>query len=154
MRPLASDRLSSVHLLVCPMESKRKEILLAGGLVFLSFSFFEFLPAGPWLDASFSRGVSGLVGLSLLYLSWYQHVFDEIGVLPSIHLWKRPESTWKIVVGFGILVLAFAWFSGNTSLGDVLPEPAPMLLALIGLLITYTGFYAYLVAEGPLKEEE
>ena len=46
------------------MESNRKVVLLASGVILLSFSFFEFLPAGPWLDASFSRGMSGLLGLS------------------------------------------------------------------------------------------
>ena len=154
MRPLVSDRLSSVYLLVCAMEPKRKGILLVSGLVFLSFSFFEFLPAGPWLDASFSRGISGLIGLSLIYLSWFEHVFNEFGVVPVIEMWERPESTWKIVVGIGFVVLGLAWTAGNTSLGDILPEPAAMLLMLIGLLITYTGFYAFLVTDGPLKEEE
>ena len=129
-------------------------ILLASGLVFLSLSFFEFLPAGPWLDASFSRGMSGLLGLSLLYLSWFEYVFKEAGVVPTIEKWKHPESTWKTVTVVGFSVLGLSWISGNTGFGDLLPEPAAMLLMLIGLLITYTGFYAYLVAKGPLKNEE
>ena len=136
------------------MESNRKVILLASGLVFLSLSFFEFLPAGPWLDASFSRGMSGLLGLSFLYLSWFEFVFKESGVVPTIEKWKRPESSWKTVVAAGFVVLALSWVSGNTGFGNFLPEPAPMLLMLIGLLVTYTGFYAYLVARGPLKNEE
>lgn len=136
------------------MESNRKVILLASGLAFLSLSFFEFLPAGPWLDASFSRGMSGLLGLSLLYLSWFEFVFRESGVVPTINKWKRPESSWKTVVAAGFVVLGLSWVSGNTGFGKFLPEPAPMLLMLIGLLITYTGFYAYLVVKGPLKNEE
>lgn len=136
------------------MESNRKLVLLASGLIFLSFSFFEFLPAGPWLDASFSRGMSGLLGLSLLYLSWFEYVFKEAGVVPTIAKWKQPESTWKTVVLVGLSVLGLSWISGNTGVGDVLPEPTAMLLMLIGLLITYTGFYAYLVTNGPLKDEE
>lgn len=136
------------------MESNRKLVLLASGLVFLSFSFFEFLPAGPWLDASFSRGLSGLIGLSLLYLSWYEHVFNEFGVVPTIDKWKNPMSTWKIVVVIGIGILGLSWISGNTANGDSLPEPAAMLLMLIGLLVTYTGFYAYMVTNGPLMTEE
>lgn len=136
------------------MESNRKVVLLASGLVFLSFSFFEFLPAGPWLDASFSRGLSGLIGLSLLYLSWYEHVFNEFGVVPTIDKWKNPMSTWKIVVVIGIGILGLSWISGNTANGDSLPEPAAMLLMLIGLLVTYTGFYAYMVTNGPLMAEE
>lgn len=136
------------------MESNRKVVLLAGGLVLLSFSFFEFLPAGPWLDASFSRGMSGLLGLSLLYLSWFEYVFKQAGVVPTIAKWKHPESTWKAVVMVGLSVLGLSWVSGNTGVDDVLPEPTAMLLMLIGLLIIYTGFYAYLVTKGPLKDDE
>lgn len=143
-----------MHPLVEFMESKRKVILLASGLVLLSFSFFEFLPAGPWLDASFSRGMSGLLGLSLLYLSWFEFVFKEPGIVPTIAKWKNPESTWKTVVAVGLFVVGLSWISGNTGIGDDLPEPSAMLLMLIGLLISYTGFYAYLVTKGPLKNEE
>ena len=136
------------------MESKRKGILFASGLVFLSLAFFEFLPAGPWLDASFSRGMSGLLGLALIYLSWYEHTFDVFGVVPSIERWKNPQSTWKIVVGVGLGFIGLSWVSGKTSARDTLPEPSGILLLLIGLLVTYTGLYAYLVTDGPLKEEE
>ena len=151
---LGSDRLSSVHLIVKAMGSKRNEILFASGLIFLSFAFVDFLPAGPWLDTSFSRGMSGLLGLSLIYLSWFEYIFDEFGVVPSINRWEHPESTWKTVTFAGIGVLALSWISGNTMLGDTLPEPSAMILMLIGLLVTYTGLYAYLVTVGPLREEE
>ena len=151
---LGSDRLSSVHLIVKVMGSKRKEILLASGLIFVSFAFFDFLPAGPWLDASFSRGMSGLLGLSLIYLSWFEYIFDGFGVVPSINRWKQPESTWKTVTLSGIGILALSWISGNTMFGDALPEPSGMILILIGLLVTYSGLYAYLVTTGPLREEE
>ena len=136
------------------MESKRKGILFASGLVFLSLAFFEFLPAGPWLDASFSRGMSGLFGLALIYLSWYEHTFGVLGVVPSIERWKNPQSTWKIVFGVGLGFIGLSWVSGKTSVRDTLPEPSGILLLLIGLLVTYTGLYAYLVPDGPLKEEE
>ena len=136
------------------MEPIRKVILFFTGLVFFALAFIEVLPAGPWLDASFSRGMSGLLGLSLIYLSWYEHVFNTFGVVPSIQMWERPESTWKIVAGIGFAVLGLAWISGNTAIGDTLPEPSGILLMLIGLLITYTGFYAFLVTQGPLREEE
>ena len=136
------------------MESKRKGILFAGGLVFLSLAFFEFLPAGPWLDASFSRGMSGLLGLALIYLSWYEYTFGVLGVVPSIERWKNPQSTWKIVVGVGLGFIGLSWIIGKTSVRDTLPEPSGILLLLIGLLVTYTGLYAYLVTDGPLKEEE
>jgi len=154
MPMLGSDRLSSVHLIVKVMGSKRKEILLASGLIFVSFAFFDFLPAGPWLDASFSRGMSGLLGLSLIYLSWFEYIFDGFGVVPSINRWKQPESTWKTVTLSGIGILALSWISGNTMFGDALPEPSGMILMLIGLLVTYSGLYAYLVTTGPLREEE
>ena len=151
---LGSDRLSSVHLIVKVMGSKRKEILLASGLIFVSFAFVDFLPAGPWLDASFSRGMSGLLGLSFIYLSWFEYIFDGFGVVPSINRWKQPESTWKTVTLSRIGILALSWISGNTMFGDALPEPSGMILMLIGLLVTYSGLYAYLVTTGPLREEE
>tara|TARA_A200000159_G_scaffold144144_1_gene148804 strand:- start:253 stop:717 length:465 start_codon:yes stop_codon:yes gene_type:complete len=153
MKLLVSDRLSSVYLLERTMESKRKGILFASGLVFLSFAFFKFLPAGPWLDASFSRGISGLLGLTLIYLSWYEHVFGVFGVVPSVERWKNPQLTWKIVVGVGFGFIGLSWISGKTSIKETLPEPSGMLLLLIGLLVTYTGLYAYLVTDGPLREE-
>ena len=117
---LGSDRLSSVHLIVKVMGSKRKESLLATGLIFLSFAFVDFLPAGPWLDASFSRGMSGLLGLSLIYLSWFEYTFGELGVVPTIKRWKHPESTWRTVTFSGIGILALSWISGNTMVGDVI----------------------------------
>ena len=136
------------------MESKRKSILFASGVVLLALAFFEFLPAGPWLDASFSRGISGLLGMSLLYLSWYEHVFNEFGVIPSIEKWRNPQSTWSKTVAIGIACIALSWLSGQSFAKEVLPEPSGILLMLVGLLVTYTGLYAFLVTKGPLKEEE
>jgi hypothetical protein len=136
------------------MAVERKHLLLATGCLFVSFSFFDFLPAGPWLDASFSRGVSGLFGLILIYLFWFEQTFGESGVVPAVAKWKNPETTWKYVLLAGIGFLFSSWFFGNTSAGDVLPVPAPLILALIGLLTSFAGVYAYLVIQGPLKEEE
>ena len=39
--------------------------------------------------------MSGLLGLSLIYLSWFEYIFDEFGVVPSINRWEHPESTWR-----------------------------------------------------------
>ena len=136
------------------MAVERKHLLLAAGCTLLSFSFFEFLPAGPWLDASFSRGVSGLSGLILIYLFWYEQTFGESGVVPAIAKWKNPETSWKHVMLVGVCFLFSSWFFGNTSAGDSLPVPAPLILALIGLLTCFSGMYAYLVTQGPLSEEE
>ena len=136
------------------MAVERRHLLLAAGCVLLSFSFFDFLPAGPWLDASFSRGVSGLTGLILIYLYWYEQTFGQSGVVPAIAKWKNPETTWKHVLLIGISFLFSSWLFGNTSAGDSLPVPAPLILALIGLLTCFAGLYAYLVTQGPLKEEE
>ena len=136
------------------MAVERKHLLLAAGCLFLSFSFFDFLPAGPWLDASFSRGMSGLSGLILIYLYWYEQTFGESGVVPAIAKWKNPEKSWKHVLLAGVGFLFFSWLFGNTSAGDSLPVPAPLILALIGLLTCFAGMYAYLVSQGPLREEE
>ena len=136
------------------MAVERKHLLLAAGCLFLSFSFFDFLPAGPWLDASFSRGMSGLCGLILIYLYWYEQTFGESGVVPVIAKWKNPKTSWKHVLLAGVGFLFFSWLFGNTSAGDSLPVPAPLILALIGLLTCFAGMYAYLVSLGPLREEE
>lgn len=136
------------------MSVERKHLLLAAGCLLLSFSFFDFLPAGPWLDASFSRGMSGLFGLILIYLSWYEQTFGAAGVVPAIAKWKNPETSWKHVLLAGIGFLFSSWLFGNTPAGDSLPAPAPLILALIGLLTCFAGAYAYLVSQGPLREEE
>lgn len=136
------------------MQSKRKEVLLATGLIFFSFAFADFLPAGPWDDVSFTKGVFGLTGLCLLYLSWFEFTFAEFGVVPTIKKWKQPQTTWVRVAGIGFIILAFSWLSGNTPMREHLPEPSGIILMLIGLLVTYTGFYAFLITRGPLREEE
>lgn len=136
------------------MAVERKHLLLAAGCLLLSFSFFDFLPAGPWLDASFSRGMSGLFGLILIYVFWYEQTFGEIGIVPAIAKWNNPEASWKLVLLAGICFLFSSWLFGNTSAGDSLPVPAPLILALIGLLTIFTGIYAYLITQGPLSEEE
>ena len=136
------------------MAGERKILLLAAVCLFLSLSFFDFLPACPWLDASFSRGMSGLCGLILIYLYWYEQTFGESGVVPVIAKWKNPETSWKHVLLAGVGFLFFSWLFGNTSAGDSLPVPAPLILALIGLLTCFAGMYAYLVSLGPLREEE
>ncbi|MAS49378.1 MAG: hypothetical protein CMA35_00510 [Euryarchaeota archaeon] len=136
------------------MAVERKHLLLAAGCTLVSFSFFDFLPAGPWLDASFSRGMSGLSGLILIYLFWYEQTFGESGVVPAVAKWKNPKTTWKHVMLAGLCFLFSSWFFGNTTAGDALPVPAPLILALIGLLTCFSGMYAYLVTQGPLSEEE
>ena len=136
------------------MSVERKHLLLGAGCLLLSFSFFDFLPAGPWLDASFSRGISGLCGLILIYLYWYEQTFAESGVVPAIAKWKTPETSWKHVLLAGIGFLFSSWLFGNTAAGDSLPVPAPLILALIGLLTCFAGMYAYLVSRGLLREEE
>ena len=136
------------------MAVERKHLLLAAGCLLLSFSFFDFLPAGPWLDASFSRGVSGLSGLILIYLFWFEQTFGESGIVPAVAKWKNPEKSWKIVLAAGFCFLFSSWLFGNTSAGKALPIPAPLILALIGLLTCFAGMYGYLVTQGPLSEEE
>ena len=98
--------------------------------------------------------MSGLFGLILIYLFWYEQTFGERGVVPAIAKWNNPEASWKLVLLAGICFLFSSWLFGNTSAGDSLPVPAPLILALIGLLTIFTGIYAYLITQGPLSEEE
>ena len=54
--------------------------------------------------------MSGLLGLSLLYLSWFEYVFKEAGVIPAIAKWKHPESTWRAVVALELSSLVYLGF--------------------------------------------
>ena len=63
------------------------------GLLLVAQTFLDLAPAGPWDSRSFSRGAIGLVGLVLLYISWFRFTFDRKGIAPVVTLWKSPKST-------------------------------------------------------------
>jgi len=124
------------------------------GLLLVMQTFLDFAPAGPWDSRSFSRGVIGLFGLILLYLSWYRFTFDRKGIAPVVTLWESPTSTSINVIVFGLICLVFTKFVINSSIGDSFPQPAGLLISLVGLLAIANGSYVWLISAGPLSVDE
>ena len=127
------------------------------GVFFVAQSFIDITPEGPLDSRSFSRGMLGLVGLTLLYLAWFRWAFDRKGVAPTINLWASPEETWRNVLLFGLGCLLFVKVMSWADLKDWVPEPTGMLLTLIGSLVILNALYVGLITVGPLapsSEEE
>ena len=126
------------------------------GLLLVMQTFLDFAPAGPWDSRSFSRGVIGLFGLILLYLSWFRFTFDRKGIAPVVTIWQNPKTTSTNVVVFGLICLVFTKFIVNANIGDSFPQPAGLIITLIGLLAIANGVYVWLISAGPLAvgEEE
>lgn len=127
------------------------------GVVLTALSFIDIVPAGPWDSRSFSRGIVGLIGLSCIYLAWFRLVFDSKGVAPIIERWKKPEDTWINVVLFGLALLLSIKILVWQNWDAFLPEPAGMILGVIGLLIVLNGAYVGMITVGvlsPSSEEE
>ena len=49
--------------------------------------------AGPWKDVEFTRGVLGLIGLTLLYRAWYARTFGFRGIIPALNLCSKPHQS-------------------------------------------------------------
>ena len=136
------------------MERKGTAGLLVAGLVLVAQSFTTMAPDGPWDSSSFTRGALGLVGLVLIYLAWFNHTFGKMGVAPTVNRWNTPETTWLQVVVFGLVCLVVTRIIRWMDTGGFVPEPAGLLLGLIGFLAFMNGLYVWLITNGPLNEEE
>ena len=66
-------------------------------------------------------------------------------------MWRDPSQTSLTVMGVGIVTLGIAYAVGRI---EFFPEPAGLILSLIGLLVTTNGFYVWMSTEGPLSSEE
>ena len=124
------------------------------GLLLVAQTFLDLAPAGPWDSRSFSRGVFGLSGLILLYISWFRFTFDRKGIAPVVTLWENPKSTSTNVIVFGLICLVFTKFIVNSSIGDTFPQPSGLIITLIGLLAISNGVYVWLISAGPLSMNE
>ena len=71
--------------------------------------FLEKAPAGPWNDASFSVGVTGLISISLIYIAWYKWKFETYGIVPWLNLWKDVRGSGLRITVSGFLTIAFTW---------------------------------------------
>ena len=121
------------------------------GTVLVAITFTDLSPKGPWNDATFTSGSIGLIGLSFIYLAWFRLTFEKKGVVPTLDLWRDPGQTSLTVMGVGIVTLGIAYAVGRI---EFFPEPAGLILSLIGLLVTTNGFYVWMSTEGPLSSEE
>ena len=133
------------------MSAKAEWRLFAAlGLALVSITFTDISPAGPWNDSTFTSGTIGLIGMLLLYLAWFRITFEVKGVVPTMNLWKDPEKTSSIVILTGLAILGIAYAVGRL---EFFPEPAGLVLSLVGLLVTTNGVYVWLSTAGPLKEQ-
>ena len=126
-------------------------VFAAIGTILVAITFTDLSPEGPWNDSTFTSGSLGLIGLMLLYLAWFRLTFETKGVVPTMDLWKDPEGTSSTVIGVGLVILGIAYAVGRI---DFFPEPAGLILSLIGLLVTTNGIYVWMSTAGPLSSEE
>ena len=126
-------------------------VFAAIGTILVAITFTDLSPDGPWNDSTFTSGSLGLIGLMLLYLAWFRLTFETKGVVPTMNLWKDPEGTSPSVIGVGLVILGIAYAVGRI---DFFPEPAGLILSLIGLLVTTNGVYVWMSTAGPLSSEE
>ena len=127
--------------------------LTLAGLVLVAQTMFDVAPEGPWGANSFTRGVIGLTGLICIYLGWFRFTFKQVGIIPSINRWQKPESSWKLVILFSCLCLISLFIINNTSLSEIFPETAGMILLLVVSLSMLNGLYVGLVVSGPLNDQ-
>ena len=121
------------------------------GAILVAITFTDLSPEGPWNDSTFTSGSLGLIGLILLYLAWFRLTFETKGVVPTMNLWKDPEGTSSTVIGVGLVILGIAYAVGRI---DLFPEPAGLILSLVGLLVSTNGVYVWMSTAGPLSSEE
>lgn len=136
------------------MERKDTVGLLVAGVLLILQSFTDLAPAGPWDSPSFSRGVLGLAGMVLVYLAWFKYTFGIFGVAPTVDRWATPETTWLQVVVFGLGCLVVTRTVRVVDSNNVVPEPAGLLITLVGVLAIMNGLYVWAITNGPLNDEE
>ena len=123
-----------------------------GIILLLDTLILKLAPTGPWDSESFSLGVIGLTGLTLLYVAWYRLTFQRKGLVPWMDLWKDPERSSRSVIAAGMAIIAAAWLAGNV-VEETVPKPAGLILTLVGLLVLLNGIYVYL-SVGALSDTE
>ena len=121
------------------------------GVVLVAITFTDLSPEGPWNDSTFTSGSIGLIGLCFVYVAWFKMTFEKKGLVPTLDLWNDPAGTSPLVIVTGLVILGIAYAVGRI---DFFPEPAGLILSLIGLLVTTNGVYVWMSTEGPLSSEE
>ena len=126
-------------------------IFAVSGIILVGLTFTDISPKGPWDDSTFTSGAFGLAGMILVYLAWFRITFEKKGVVPTLDLWKDPESSSKVVMTTGGVMLGIAYAIGRI---EFFPEPAGLVMSLVGLLVTTNGLYVWMSTAGPLSTEE
>lgn len=121
------------------------------GVILVAITFTDLSPEGPWNDSTFTSGSIGLIGLCFVYVAWFRMTFERKGLVPTLDLWNDPAATSPVVIVTGLVILGIAYAVGRI---DFFPEPAGLILSLIGLLVTTNGVYVWMSTEGPLSSEE
>ena len=125
--------------------------LTLAGIICVAQSFVDLDIPGPWDSSSFSQGSIALLGLVLLYMSWFRWTFKVKGVAPVIGRWKDPVNSSKKVAGVGVVLVILSYVTGRI---EIFPDPTGLLLLLVGMLVLLCGIYVWAVVDGPLHEEE
>ena len=112
-------------------------LVLLVNTIFIKISF-----SWPWDSESFTFGVMGLIGLTMLYISWYRFTFKRRGLVPWMDLWKNPETSSKKLLLFSIFTLILSYFLGKNQL--FFPDPTSLIFSLIALLTLIQATYVYL----------
>ena len=112
-------------------------LVLLANTIFIKISF-----SWPWDSESFTLGVMGLIGLTMLYISWYRFTFKRRGLVPWMDLWKNPETSSKKLLLFSIFTLILSYFLGKNQL--FFPDPTSLIFSLIALLTLIQATYVYL----------
>ena len=130
---------------------------LVVGLICVAQSFVEWnTPEGPWQEQSFTRGVIALVGLSFVYVAKYRWQFRKDGLIPYLKIYRcKPQQIAMVSVVDGLAAIALILLLKNISENGVfVPVPASLILLLYAMLMFLHAAYAWLVIEGPLRDEE
>jgi len=130
---------------------------LVVGLICVAQSFVEWnTPEGPWQEQSFTRGVIALVGLGFVYVAKYRWQFRKDGLIPYLKIYRcKPQQIAMVSVVDGVAAIALILLLKNLSENGVfVPVPASLILLLYAMLMFLHAAYAWLVIEGPLRDEE
>ena len=112
-------------------------LILLVNTIFIKISF-----SWPWDSESFTLGVMGLIGLTMLYISWYRFTFKRRGLVPWMDLWKNPETSSKKLLLFSFFILILSYVLGKNQL--FFPDPTSLIFSLIALLTLIQATYVYL----------
>lgn len=124
------------------MPPKWRNYFFLGLVLLVNTIFIKISFSWPWDSESFTLGVMGLIGLTILYISWYRFTFKRRGLVPWMDLWKNPETSSKKLLLFSIFTLILSYFLGENQL--FFPDPTSLILSLIALLTLIQATYVYL----------